>query len=70
VSPRVRRTVFLPAAAVFAVFFVLTCTELPHFGTADHPYGARAVAAAVRRHTANVGSSVNFDQRALYTRGV
>ncbi|CAG7646058.1 MnhB domain-containing protein [Actinacidiphila bryophytorum] len=68
-SRRVRGTVFLLAAAVFAVFFALTCTQLPHFGTADHPYGARAVAAAVRQHTANAVSSVNFDQRALDTLG-
>ncbi|WP_052397505.1 MnhB domain-containing protein [Streptomyces sp. NRRL F-5123] len=66
---RARGVAFLAAAAVFAVFFTLACTGLPHFGTADHPYGTRAVAAAVRQHTANVISSVNFDQRALDTLG-
>jgi multicomponent Na+:H+ antiporter subunit B len=69
VSRRVRSAAFLLAAAVFAVFFALACADLPHFGTADHPYGSRAVAAAVERHTANVISSVNFDQRALDTLG-
>nr|WP_235002171.1 MnhB domain-containing protein [Actinacidiphila paucisporea] len=61
--------VFLLAAAVFAVAFALACTGLPHFGTAVHPYGSKAVAAAVRHRTANVISSVNFDQRALDTLG-
>ncbi|WUH89240.1 sodium:proton antiporter [Streptomyces sp. NBC_00433] len=68
-SRRVRTAVFLLAAAVLAVAFALACTGLPHFGTTVHPYGGRAVAAAVRHRTANVISSVNFDQRALDTLG-
>lgn len=68
-SRRVRTAVFLLAAAVIAVVFTLACTELPPFGTAHHPYGDRAVTAAVRQRTANVISSVNFDQRALDTLG-
>jgi multicomponent Na+:H+ antiporter subunit B len=69
VSRRVRTTAFWLAAAAFAVIFTLACTGLPHFGTTVHPYGSRAVAASVRQHTANVVSSVNFDQRALDTLG-
>nr|WP_245791756.1 MnhB domain-containing protein [Actinacidiphila rubida] len=59
----------MAAAAVFAVAFVWASTGLPAFGTAHHPYGSRAVDASVRRHTANVVSSINFDQRALDTLG-
>ncbi|WP_042402224.1 MnhB domain-containing protein [Streptacidiphilus carbonis] len=66
-SARVR--LFLGAAAAIAVFYVLACTGLPHFGTAAHPYGDRAVAATLRQHTANTVSSINFDQRAFDTLG-
>lgn len=66
---RVRSAVFLAAAAVFAAAFAWACTGLPAFGTARHPYGGRSVGAAIRQHTANAVSSVNFDQRALDTLG-
>jgi multicomponent Na+:H+ antiporter subunit B len=66
---KVRTVLFLAAAAVFAVAFTLSCTQLPRFGTADHPYGTRAVQAAVQHRTANAISAVNFDQRALDTLG-
>ncbi|MGW2648816.1 MnhB domain-containing protein [Streptomyces sp. NPDC001393] len=66
-SARIR--LFWAAAAVFATVYTLACTGLPHFGTAVHPYGTRAVAASLRQRTANVVSSVNFDQRALDTLG-
>ncbi|MFB8180918.1 MnhB domain-containing protein [Streptomyces sp. NPDC055966] len=66
-SARVR--LFWAAAVVFAVVYTLACTGLPHFGTAVHPYATRAVAASLRQRTANVVSSVNFDQRALDTLG-
>jgi multicomponent Na+:H+ antiporter subunit B len=69
VTRRVRNALFLVAAAVFAAAFVAACTGLPGFGTSRHPYGSRAVDAAVRQHTANVVSSVNFDQRAIDTLG-
>ncbi|MDI5962575.1 MnhB domain-containing protein [Streptomyces sp. SL13] len=68
-SRTARVGLFLAAAAVFAVVFTLACTGLPHFGAASHPYGTRAVAAALRHRTANVISSVNFDQRAFDTLG-
>ncbi|MET9080226.1 MnhB domain-containing protein, partial [Streptomyces sp. NPDC004232] len=66
-SARVR--LFWAAAVVFAAVYTLACTGLPHFGTAVHPYATRAVAASLRQRTANVVSSVNFDQRALDTLG-
>jgi multicomponent Na+:H+ antiporter subunit B len=58
---------FLVAGCVVAVGFVLAFLRLPPFGTLNHPYGARAVATALGRSTANAVSSVNFDQRALDT---
>jgi multicomponent Na+:H+ antiporter subunit B len=69
VSPRVRLALFLVAAAVFAVAFTAACTDLPRFGTSSHPYGSRAVSAALEHRTANVISAINFDQRALDTLG-
>ncbi|MGQ4510846.1 MnhB domain-containing protein [Streptomyces sp. DW26H14] len=52
-----------------AALLVWACTGLPHFGQPHHPYGTRAVHASLARRTANVISSVNFDQRAFDTLG-
>jgi multicomponent Na+:H+ antiporter subunit B len=52
-----------------AVVFACAVFELPRFGATSHPYGERAVRSALARHTANVISSVNFDQRAFDTLG-
>ncbi|MCU7826736.1 MnhB domain-containing protein [Kitasatospora sp. DSM 101779] len=68
-TARARLLLLLAAAAVIAAFFAAACTELPPFGTASHPYGERAVAAALAHRTANVVSSVNFDIRAFDTLG-
>ncbi len=68
-SRAARVRLFLAAALVIAVVYTLACTGLPHFGADAHPYGTRAVAAALRHRTANVISSVNFDQRAFDTLG-
>jgi multicomponent Na+:H+ antiporter subunit B len=68
-SRRARIRLFLCAAAVIAVAYTLACTGLPHFGSAVHPYGDRAVAATLAQHTANTISSINFDQRAFDTLG-
>jgi multicomponent Na+:H+ antiporter subunit B len=68
-SRTVRTRLFLAAAAVIACVYTLACTGLPHFGTAVHPYGDRAVAASLHQHTANTVSSINFDQRAFDTLG-
>ncbi|MEE4546896.1 MnhB domain-containing protein [Streptomyces sp. V4-01] len=68
-TARARLLMFAAAAAVIAVFFAVACTEMPSFGGASHPYGDRAVAAALAHRTANVVSSVNFDLRAFDTLG-
>ncbi|MEU6996406.1 MnhB domain-containing protein [Streptomyces sp. NPDC046465] len=68
-SRRVRTVLFLVSAAVFAVCFALACFRLPPFGTDEHPYGARAVAASLEQRTANAVASVTFDQRGLDTLG-
>lgn len=65
-----RTALMLVATVGLAVLLGLAFVRLPSFGTAVHPYGARAIRAALGdRHTANVVSSVNFDQRALDTLG-
>jgi multicomponent Na+:H+ antiporter subunit B len=53
----------------FAALFGAACLRLPGFGGESHPYGDRAVRAALARHTANVIAAVNFDQRAFDTLG-
>ncbi|MEU7429665.1 MnhB domain-containing protein [Streptomyces sioyaensis] len=68
-SSRVRLWVLATGGLGVAVLFVLACWKLPAFGGSWHPYGARAVHAALARHTANTVSSVNFDQRAFDTLG-
>lgn len=69
-SRQIRLVVFALSAAAFFVFFVAAARGLPGFGTSHHPYGARAIHAAVAaRATANTVSSVNFDQRAFDTLG-
>jgi multicomponent Na+:H+ antiporter subunit B len=69
-SRRARLVLFAIVAPAFAVLFVLAARGLPDFGSDFHPYGDRAVAVAIaQRATANVVSSVNFDQRAVDTLG-
>lgn len=68
-SRSARTVMLLVAAAGMAVMLGLAFARLPRFGTAVHPYGARALRAALGRHTANAVASVNFDQRALDTMG-
>jgi multicomponent Na+:H+ antiporter subunit B len=69
VTRRTRLVVFLVGAAGIAVMFVLAVSAMPDFGGTHHLYRDLAVHAAVRHHTANVVSSVNFDQRAIDTFG-
>jgi multicomponent Na+:H+ antiporter subunit B len=52
-----------------AVVLGLAFARMPAAGRADHPYRDASVAAAVAHGTANVVSSVNFDQRGLDTLG-
>lgn len=62
---------WLLAVGGIGVAVLLACAafDLPGFGGTSHPYGERAVHSALARHTANVISSVNFDQRAFDTLG-
>lgn len=68
-GPRAARMLFGVGAAGIGLVFVLAVLQLPDFGQHHHPYGARAVAAAVAQHTANAVGSVTFDQRGLDTMG-
>ncbi|MFI0789249.1 MnhB domain-containing protein [Streptomyces lydicus] len=68
-SRRLRLWVLAAGMLGTATLFVLACVGLPVFGGTWHPYGDRAVHAALARHTANTIASVNFDQRALDTLG-
>src|SRR4051794_41907638 len=52
-----------------AVLLLLALGGLPDLGAVPHPYADRAVHAALDHDTANVVSSVNFDQRAFDTLG-
>ncbi|MGW1622581.1 MnhB domain-containing protein [Streptomyces sp. NPDC002172] len=64
-----RLRVLAIGGAGVAALLVAACFDLPGFGGTRHPYGDRAVRASLARHTANVISSVNFDQRAYDTLG-
>ena len=66
---RGRLRLFLLAALVLAAGYAVACLDLPPFGGDRHPYGDRAVHAALARRTANAVASVNFDQRAMDTLG-
>ncbi|MGP3977035.1 MnhB domain-containing protein [Streptomyces sp. 8N114] len=68
-SRRVRMWVMAVGGLGVAVLLAAACFALPGFGGSWHPYGARAVEAALGRHTANTVASVNFDQRAFDTLG-
>ncbi|MBL1099291.1 MnhB domain-containing protein [Streptomyces coffeae] len=68
-SMRTRLWVLAVGSLGTAVLYLLACRDLPAFGGLWHPYGDRAVHAALTRHTANTVSSVNFDQRSLDTLG-
>jgi multicomponent Na+:H+ antiporter subunit B len=69
VSRGLRSVVLGVGVAGVGVVLVLAFLGMPHFGTSHHPYRDLAVPAAVQHGTANVVSSVNFDQRAIDTLG-
>jgi multicomponent Na+:H+ antiporter subunit B len=69
VSRPARLLLFFVGGGVVAVAFFLAALDMPHFGSAHHPYRDLSVPAAVQHGTANVVSSVNFDQRAVDTFG-
>lgn len=66
---RLRMWLLAVGGAGLAALLVAACLDLPEFGGRRHPYGDRAVRAALARHTANTIASVNFDQRAYDTLG-
>ncbi|MCX2180584.1 sodium:proton antiporter [Streptomyces sp. SKN60] len=68
-SRAARVRLFWAAALLFAAGYAVACLELPPLGGPFHPYGERAVAAALGRRTANTVSSVNFDLRGFDTLG-
>lgn len=66
---RGRMLVFLVGAGCVAAMFTVAFFRMPAFGGTAHLYRDLAVPAAVAHHTANVVSSVNFDQRGIDTLG-
>jgi multicomponent Na+:H+ antiporter subunit B len=69
VNRAARYALFFVGAGCFAVLFVLAVLDMPPFGTHFHPYRDHAVSVAAKQQTANVVSSINFDQRGLDTLG-
>lgn len=65
----VRLAVFAVGMVVFMLGLGLALLAIPSFGASHHLYRDLAVGAAVAHHTANVVSSVNFDQRGVDTFG-
>ena len=68
-SRSLRWVVLGVGVAGIGVVLLLAFLGMPDFGSTHHPYRDLAVPAAVRHGTANVVSSVNFDQRAIDTLG-
>jgi multicomponent Na+:H+ antiporter subunit B len=64
-----RLAVFTLGVLGFAVLWAAAVWGVPAVGAVVHPYRDAAVAAAAARGTANVVSSINFDQRAFDTLG-
>jgi multicomponent Na+:H+ antiporter subunit B len=64
-----RTALFLVAAAGLALLIIAAFRDIPAFGQIHHLYRDLAVRASLAQSTANVVSSVNFDQRALDTLG-
>lgn len=68
-NSRARVVLFGAGAVVLAVAYVLAAHRIPGLGAVPHPYGVRAVRAAVAHRTPNAISSVSFDQRGFDTLG-
>lgn len=64
-----RLALFAVSALGLAAMFLAAFVSMPSFGGSRHLYRDLAVPAAVRHVTANVVSSVNFDQRGFDTLG-
>lgn len=68
-SRTARLIMFAVAGGSVAVAVVLAVLVMPSFGGSSHPYRDQAVISGVHHQTANIVSSVNFDQRGLDTLG-
>lgn len=68
-SRTARTIMFGVAGASVAVAVILAVLVMPSFGSSYHPYRDHAVPAGGNHETANIVSSVNFDQRGLDTLG-
>ncbi len=69
-STRVRKYVFLAAAAGFVLLFAWGISGLPRFGNYPGPYGDVLNSITVReRHVTDVVTAVNFDFRGFDTLG-
>lgn len=68
-SRRLRMIILVIGVLGVASVLAAGVLGLPAFGSQRHPYRDLAVGAGLQRATANVVSSVNFDQRALDTFG-
>jgi multicomponent Na+:H+ antiporter subunit B len=64
-----RYVIFCLGAAGLIVLLSMAILKLPAFGGDSHPYRDVSIPAAVHHATANVVSSINFDQRGLDTLG-
>lgn len=67
--PRLRVALTVVGVAGVASLLLAAFLDLPDFGSVPHPYGARAVEAALDQQTANAVASVVFDQRGVDTLG-
>lgn len=68
-SRGIRLVVFLVGAGCVGAMFAVAFFRMPAFGGTVHLYRDLAVSAALAHRTANVVSSVNFDQRGIDTLG-
>jgi multicomponent Na+:H+ antiporter subunit B len=64
-----RTALFFAAASGLGLLLWTVFREMPAFGQIHHLYRDLAVGASLSQSTANVVSSINFDQRALDTLG-
>lgn len=68
-SRATRYLLFFVGGGLIVVLYIVGVVGMPNFGSNNHPYRDRAVPASAAHQTANVVSSVNFDQRGFDTLG-